>query len=99
MLVVHYSNAGLKILEIGTTKLPEARVKITYESVREFARKHGQVTFWTVENNSLTIGGKEPDFVEIVETAPTIAFQGNNYTREQFERIMTDYGNKPKGER
>lgn len=74
-------------------------MKITFESVREFARKHGQVTFWTAGNNSLTIAGKEPDFVEIVETAPTIEFQGNNYTREQFEKIMTDYENKPKGER
>jgi len=74
-------------------------MKITYESVREFARKHGQVTFWTAENNSLTIGEKEPDSVQIVETAPTIAFQGNNYTRKQFEKIMTDYENKPKGEK
>jgi len=99
MLVAHYSNAGLKVLEISTTKLPEARMKITYESVREFARKHGQVTFWMAENNSLTIGGKEPDFVDIVGTAPMISFQGCNYTREQFEKIMTDYEDKPRGER
>jgi len=66
-------------------------MKITYKSIGEFTRKHGRVTLWTAEKDSLIIGGNEPDFVGIVETAPTISFQAREYPRKEFEKLMSEY--------
>ena len=63
---------------------------ITFASVREFARTHGDVTvtaFKSVEIKILKNG--EVDVIQLVENATDFFFGGKHYTRQEFEKLLS----------
>ncbi len=63
---------------------------VTFESVREFARTHGNVTvtaFRSVEIKILKSG--EVDIIQLVEQATEFFFDGKRYTRQEFESLLS----------
>ncbi len=63
---------------------------VTYESVREFPRTHGNVTvtaFKSVEIKILKSG--DVDIIELVENATDFYFDGKNYNRQEFEKLLS----------
>jgi hypothetical protein len=65
-------------------------VSITYESVKEFARTHGDVKVIAPQGGITILKSGETDVFDLIEKAPDFWFDGKHYTRQEFEWLMSE---------
>ncbi len=64
-------------------------MKVTYEAVMQFVRKHGRVDAIDISGETKKIED-DPDSIDLVEkTATRFRFDGVWYRREEFEKFST----------
>lgn len=61
---------------------------ISYQSVREFARTHGEVKLVAPKASVRILKSGETDVIDIVENATHFWFDAKHYTRQEFERLL-----------
>jgi hypothetical protein len=63
---------------------------INYESLRKFAREKGNVRVYAPNKGEVVIlKDGTPDLFDVIDRATVFTFEGKEYTREQFEKLMT----------
>ncbi len=64
-------------------------MKITYETLREFARENGDVKLYAPDRGELVIlKDGTPGLFDIIQKATTFMFAGREYSRDQFADLM-----------
>ena len=65
-------------------------MRITYESLSQFARENGDVKLYAAEKAQITIlKDGTPDLFDVIEHAATFYFNGKQYTRAEFEDLLS----------
>jgi hypothetical protein len=63
---------------------------INYESLREFARKNGNITLYAPTGEVTILKDGTFDLLGIIEKATAFIFEGKQYTRAQFEKLLAN---------
>jgi hypothetical protein len=63
---------------------------INYESLRRFARENGDIRLYAAEKAEIIIlKDGTPNLFDVIEHATTFYFNGKQYTRAQFEDLLS----------
>ena len=68
---------------------------ISYESLREFARKNGDIRLYAPNKGELVIlKDGTPDVFDTIDKATTFFAGGKEYSREEFEKLLAQEKSK-----
>lgn len=70
---------------------------ISFESVREFARAHGDVKIAAPQTEVRILKNGEIDVFDLIEKATDFWFGGGHYARQEFEKILSESSNQKQG--
>ncbi len=63
---------------------------ISYESLRKFARKNGDIKLYAPNKGELVIlKDGTADLFDVIERATTFFFGGKEYTRAEFDQLLS----------
>jgi len=63
---------------------------ITYDSLRQFARENGDIRLYAPEKAEVIIlKDGTPNLFDVIAHAATFYFNGKEYTRAQFEELLS----------
>jgi len=64
-------------------------MKMTYESLRKFARENGDIKLFAPNKGEIIIlKDGTPDLFDVIEKATTFIFHGKEYNRADFEKVL-----------
>jgi hypothetical protein len=62
---------------------------MNFGKLRKFVRTHGTVTVFSSGKERQLRSG-DLDMIDLVEKAETFVYEGQSYTKAQFEKLITD---------
>jgi hypothetical protein len=66
----------------------EGAVAIDYESLSKFVRANGTIKLYAPNGEVTILKDGTPQVFEAIENATTFVFDGKEYTRAQFEKLL-----------